>query len=416
MRDKLSNMLVYAYKNVPFYKHLYEEKNINISNIDDFLFKLPIAKKEMIINSEYSNLSKEFLTQYYGNELILMNTSGSTGQCLDVYWEMNDYKRSLFPLWIKRSIKTSDKLCLFFANQYYENKIIEDVGDIIYSKNIMMVNKNNWNQSKLRSICEKIAEFSPEWMILQPSIAVLLCHCINNNNIKLDKIKYIECTGEVLLDSVKKLIKDTFKCDVRNQYGCSEVNSIAYECRCGNLHILEEVNFVEILKNGQKVPNGQEGHIYVTSLQNRAMPFIRYETGDTGIMYNSDYCKCGDKHKVLKLTNGRKTDLIDLPSGETVNAYIFVSVIERMNQYLDGCIKQFQIIQESYNIFVVKLIVDEDYKKSIDLLKQIFISLIQQDSLFKTMPEFIFEIYEDLFLGENGKLSYFINNVFNSSL
>lgn len=111
-------------------------------------------------------------------------------------------------------------------------------------------------------------------------MAALLSHFIKENNMSVPKsLKYIELTGELLLDSDRNLIEDVFHIRPINMYGTNETNGIAIECNHGNLHILEDNVIVEVLKNGMPVMD-EEGDIFVTCLNNYAMPFIRYETGD----------------------------------------------------------------------------------------------------------------------------------------
>lgn len=90
----------------------------------------------------------------------------------------------------------------------------------------------------------KIVEFNPVWMILQPSIAVMLCNIIQEYNLEIPPaLRYIEFTGEYLVDGVRQKAKDVFRCTVANQYSPKEVNSIAFECPeeiCNNILILEK--------------------------------------------------------------------------------------------------------------------------------------------------------------------------------
>lgn len=64
-----------------------------------------------------------------------------------------------------------------------------------------------------------------------------------------------------------------FNCKVASQYGCYEVNSIAYECPFHKLHVMTENVYVEIVEDNQ---------ICITSKHNRVMPFVRYKVGDRG--------------------------------------------------------------------------------------------------------------------------------------
>lgn len=97
---------------------------------------------------------------------------------------------------------------------------------------------------------------------------------------ELASLKYIEMTGEELTDGLRFRIQECFHCPVADQYGANEVNSIAYECPEGNLHCMEDNVYVEILDDeGNPVPEGEAGNIYVTTCHNHAMPFIRYGIG-----------------------------------------------------------------------------------------------------------------------------------------
>ena len=404
----------YAKNRVPFYSKLYH--NISSEDKETLFEKLPLVKKNNIINSEYSNISFD-ANEIDSKRLFYIPTSGSTGKCLKVIWKDTDYKNSLLPLWILRKkrygIDPQDRLCCFFTNQY-NGRAIAKCDDIIILKNKMLINKNNLTPKKLKTICEKIIDFSPKWMILQPSMALLICQCIKDNNLKIgDNLKYIEMTGEKLLLSTRNLMQEIFHCIIANQYGCNEVNSIAYECECGNLHLMQECTYTELFYNGKKVLYGEEGDIYVTSMCNYIMPFIRYETGDRGILYPASSCSCGNNGDVLKLLTGRNSDWILNTDGSKVNVCVFIHAFEMINYIMDDVIRQFQVIQEDYNKFTIKLVVEdniinnENEKNSIG---ELFMQALNQDSLLKA--EYKFEFYDRIFPDDiSRKHKLLINNI-----
>ena len=57
-----------------------------------------------------------------------------------------------------------------------------------------------------------------------------------------------------------------------------------------------------------------EGNIVVTDLDNLAIPFIRYDTGDIGIINKSS--TLDNKNKILEKLIGRENNNIILPSGK----------------------------------------------------------------------------------------------------
>lgn len=402
MNKRLFTIYKHAKENVPFYSNLYKDTYFNEK--DFFINDLPLVSKNLLLDSEYSNISNIINNLDY-TSIAHIPTSGSTGKFLDVMWRDKEYQSSLLPLWVLRKkryqITPRDKLCCFFTNQY-DGKNIVNCEDVFYYKNRMLIKKSNLTPDNLKVICKKILDFSPKWMILQPSVAVLLCQCIEDNNYIInDELKYIELTGEKIFPQIRNYIKNTFKCFVANQYGCNEVNSIAYECRLGNLHILQECNHIEIIKNRKICSYEEEGDIYVTSLCNCIMPFIRYETGDRGIMYPSSICSCGCKSPVLKILTGRNSDWIISKHGLKTNVNVFVRSFEIINSIMDDVIRQFQVIQEDYDVFVIKLVVEKDIvydSEIINYLKQLFFQTLEEKTLLDS--HFIFEFCDQLFPDE----------------
>ena len=224
-----------------------------------------------------------------------------------------------------------------------------------------------------------------------------------NNIDKIQNLSYIELTGEILLEGTRQKLKEVFKCEIANQYGCHEANSIAYECPHNKLHCMEDNIYVEIVDNeGKEVRDGKEGNIVITTLNNHAMPFIRYKIGDRGVIdHNHEVCKCGNKSPVLKLSSGRVNDYIVLDDGSRINAYVFVKAIETVNMELDNIILQFRVVQKEDVIDAG--IGERD-------VENLFLKSIDEERLYDT--EFDFEYYDEFLPDEdNGKLRYFVREV-----
>ena len=208
-------------------------------------------------------------------------------------------------------------------------------------------------------------------------------------------------TGEELTDKLRERLRDAFHCQVANQYGANEVNSIAYECPKGHLHCMEDNVKVEILDDkGNAVEDGTTGNIYVTTLHNHAMPFDHYGIGDIGRL-EKNTCDCGHKGKILHLESGRKATWVQLEDGSRITPYVFVRAIDCLNVQYDNCIWQFQIIQEDFDRFTIHLVVDE----KIPELCEKFVQYIGDERLKKASYEFVFS--KGLFPDLTGKRSYF---------
>lgn len=121
------------------------------------------------------------------------------------------------------------------------------------------------------------------------SSIVLFAKYLEQKNIVLNEIcptlKACFVTSEMLFESDKKLLEKQFGVPVINEYGASELDLIAFENPNGEWQVNAETLFVEILdENNNVLPYGEEGRIVITSLFNKAHPFIRYEIGDIGIL------------------------------------------------------------------------------------------------------------------------------------
>lgn len=408
MNKKIQEIVNYAYKNVQYYRD--RSDSVNGVLTEKEWQNIPILTKNEVVMNQDSLISNPSIIKYINNQLRIEHTSGSTGKCLEVLWEEGDYQRSLLPLYIRRikyhGIHPDDKLCFFYTVRSKEKEDVE----FVEKNQTLAFSKSNLNAKKMLEIYDKMKRFEPAWILGQPSVLLLLADTIVENRLEpIFSIKYIELTGEMLFPATRKRIEDVFKCQIANHYGTIEVSSIAYECPCGNLHLTDSTYTEIIDSEGNVQRDGKEGEVCVTSLVNKAMPLIRYNIGDKAIISSGNECKCGSSNKILKLTTGRINDYISTRTGERVNSYIFVRAIEIVNHIFPQAIKQFQIVQDDYLHFSIIFAIDNDYNSKD--ISELFVRSVWQNELKQAI--YHFEFVHELFPSDNGKLSYFMNNIKN---
>lgn len=408
--NQLQRLIMYAYNNVSYYKETFDRYKIKPQDINSFdeLERLPVLTKEQIQSSPDSFLSKEYSYFPKNKELSIRRTSGSTGKYMKIYWDNKDDIRSMLNLWMIRNkdygVEPKSKFCSLYTTMYNFNKLVENnTSHIFYGGRNLALSKIGINEHSIKNYYSEVFKFNPEWFFIQPSIAYLLAEYISNNNLEIPKsLKYIELTGEYLFESVRKKIESTFNVQVSNQYGCNETNGIAIECNHRNLHCLTGNVFVEILKDGYRVEDGEEGEIYLTCLTNYAMPFIRYAIGDRGALIKNHSCPCGKKTPVLKLSSGRVSEYISTEGGGKVNCYVFLYTIEQINESMGNPIIQFKIVQNAVNNFKVYLVINESFAGWKDNICKFFCDNIREESLKDSSWEFEFveSIYPDSITGK----------------
>ena len=128
------------------------------------------------------------------------------------------------------------------------------------------------------------------------------------------RIKAVLVSSDYLPETVRHAIEETLHCDVYDHYGITEAGlGFSIECECHQgLHMRENDLLVEIIEPQtlQPVPDGQWGEMVFTTLTRRAMPLIRYRTGDKARLL-AEPCACGSIVKRMDKIPGRIQQLED---------------------------------------------------------------------------------------------------------
>lgn len=173
-------------------------------------------------------------------------------------------------------------------------------------------------------------------------------------------LKVCMVTSEMLFEEDKVLLEKHLGVPVVNEYGASELDLIAFQNINDEWQVNAETLFVEILdENNQPVENGKEGKVVITSLYNKAHPFIRYEIGDVGILDE----KSTPKKPILKKLIGRTSDVALLPSGKKSPGLTFYYVTKSIIED-DGNVKEFIVRQKTLDSFEI------DYVSETELTQQ----------------------------------------------
>ncbi len=108
------------------------------------------------------------------------------------------------------------------------------------------------------------------------------------------------------------------------------------------MHVSAEDIIVEIVAaDGTVLPPGQAGEIVVTHLATRDFPFIRYRTGDVGVLDHAA-CPCGRGLPLLREIQGRSTDFVVAQDGTVMHGLALIYVLRDLPE-----IASFKIVQES---------------------------------------------------------------------
>lgn len=236
------------------------------------------------------------------------------------------------------------------------------------------------------------------------SSIVLFGKFLQKKNIVLAAIcptlKVCMVTSEMLFEEDKILLEQQFGIPIVNEYGASELDLIAFQNPNGEWQVNSETLFVEILDgNNQAVPNGEAGRIVITSLFNKAHPFIRYDIGDIGILDENSTLK----KPILKKLIGRTNDVALLPNGKKSPGLTFYYVTKSIIED-DGNVKEFIIKQTKIDTFEIEYVSEKELTATqIQKIEKAIATYLENGLTFS------FTRKEKLERNKNGKLKQFIS-------
>jgi phenylacetate-CoA ligase len=200
---------------------------------------------------------------------------------------------------------------------------------------------------------QRIQQRRPHMLFGYPSSLALLADYASKHNLRMDTlgIKVAFVTSERLYDHQRERIEQVFGCPVANGYGGRDAGFIAHQCPAGSLHITAEDIVVEIIDgDGNVLPPGARGEIVITHLCTSEFPFVRYRTGDIGVL-DSQPCRCGRGLPVLASIEGRTTDFVTAADGTVLHGLALIYVLRDMPG-----VDSFRIVQESLTLTRVEVV------------------------------------------------------------
>jgi phenylacetate-CoA ligase len=201
-------------------------------------------------------------------------------------------------------------------------------------------------------IAAALAAFAPAEIYALPSALLEVARACSAGAPRV-RARRIFTSGELLTGAARHAITAAFGGSLYDVYGTSETKEIAWECSAGSRHINADVVHVEVLEeNGALALPGTEGEIVVTVLVNRAMPLIRYRTGDRGVLLGGR-CACGRESPLLGIVSGREADVLELTDGSTISPYMLTMALEPI-----AGLAQYQVVQAERDLLHVNAIAD----------------------------------------------------------
>ena len=369
--NKICSLLKFAQKEVPYYRNLLKGISITFHNAIDIHRSLPILTKE-IIRREGNGVYASFVND---NWRFWHNTGGSTGEPLKFPLGGGNFADK-----IRGDVETIHQVLLYGMMGYSVGDHICSVdGRRVDDKNI--ANNIYWgynpvnipygiehfstiymSDDTISYYLDKLNEIKPNFLRGYPSGIHSLCKYAKKLNYKFNFTpKGIYLTSENFDETICNDIEAVFRCPVWGQYGHSEVSIFAYKKpNAEEYYCFPFYGYTEVLDDfNNPVSVGEEGNIIVTGFLNKALPFIRYATGDRAIYGGT----LPDGTVVLKKLMGRTADyLIDRNQKKwNLVGLIFGGHLKAFN-----VISQWQLEQKEIGRILITIVPDKGFTESME--------------------------------------------------
>jgi len=387
---KLTNLIHYAWRNVPYYKNLFATTGLTPKDIKCFddISRIPILTKEDI----KKNVSK-LIAQNISNSNLLTNyTGGSTGHPIKFFQDQNyliwaDAARIRHWKYFPGFDETVNEAVLWGADRDIAYTLRpKQILKILVKRRGLSLNTFNTTDFSFLKFVLLFNYVKPPLLRGYASSLVYLADFVQRKKIPIHSPQRVISSAEALHPNERTKIEKNLNTLVLDSYGCREVSQIAMECDYQNgYHVVMENQYVEIV----------DGKIVVTNLNNLAMPFIRYEIGDLADEIIEEPCECGRGLVRIAHLKGRESDNLYF-GGKVIHAEYITHLF-----YRDTPITRFQIVKnEEKNR--LRVLVDKEDERIRHLVLQ---------SLRQKFPEvFIdFQVTNDFIKTSTGKIKMVVD-------
>ena len=354
---RLRELLLDVARHVPYYRDTFAKIGFDPATVQSVtdLGRLPLLTKAVI------RANTDNLKHANARGLARFNTGGSSGEPLIFFIGSKRVSYDVAAKWRATrwwDVDIGDPEIVVWGSPIELGKQdrIKQLRDVLMRTQLLPAFE--MSETKLDSFIATLRSVKPRMLFGYPSALTHIAKHAQKRNVTMTDlgIKVAFVTSERLYDEQRSTITEVFGCKVANGYGGRDAGFIAHECPQGNMHLTADDIVVEIVdEQGQVLPAGQAGEIVVTHLSTNDFPFIRYRTGDIGVL-GSAVCKCGRGLPILQEIQGRSTDFVVASDGTVMHGLSLIYILRD----LPG-VNAFKVIQESRALTRVLLVTDSGF-------------------------------------------------------
>ncbi|HEY3176038.1 MAG TPA: hypothetical protein VGK94_09820 [Candidatus Polarisedimenticolia bacterium] len=342
---KLRAILEYAGRNVPYYRDLFHKQGFepaSVRSVED-LTRLPVLERETLLTHFDDLCAVPRPPDAYAR-----STGGSTGRPLRFLVDRHEMATRSAHIyrgfrWLGWDL--GDRAAYVWGSDIDAREHRGAMGRVRDAfVGVLWLDAFKMAGDRLDAHLDRIRRFDPAALIGYPSSLHLLARRALTTERPL-KLRGVESSAEMLAPGVRRDLQLAFGCPVLDRYGCREAGVVAHECPAGSLHVNSEAVVLE----------SAGGEVLLTTLNNHAMPLIRYRNEDLADL-SAASCACGRGLPLVKGLRGRVSDIIRSPGGRLIHGEFFTHLFYDV----PGVIR-FQVAQTTLDRLEIRVVATADF-------------------------------------------------------
>lgn len=310
--DHIRETVRYAKNNSRFYRE--QLKNVFADEIRSFedLQNIPFTEANQISRSPLEFLC---VPQSRIRRIVTLKSSGTSGTDKRIYFTEEDLDLTVdfFKCGMSCLVDSTDRVLVLLPGSSYGS-----IGDLL-KKALSEMDIPCFVGGVMTDVKETARNIVENGITCIVGIPIQILQLGRTEANAFKGIKKVLLSTDYVPEVLIAELTDRYGCRVFTHYGMTEMGyGGGVECEALNgYHMREPDLYFEIVDpvTGLPVPDGQQGEVVFTTLTRKAMPLIRYRTGDTAA-FSSVPCACGTFLKTMKRVQGRLDNRIKIRENE----------------------------------------------------------------------------------------------------
>lgn len=353
--EQLGRLMEHAYANVPYYRAIMQERGLKPADVASVegLRRLPTLDKDQVMEQAEHLVARNVPPHM----LEPMNTGGSTGRTLRFsVLRGHTFQRELAFMhdqWARVGYRPGDRVLRVRGDApptpggLWRNDPAHGA---------LALSTYNLSPDRVPEVVRRLEEFQPRFLHVYPSTVAWLTRLLTDAGAKprLRGLQAILCGSEAVRPDQRRDVGAFWGCRLYSWYGHGELCLLGGGCEeTDDYHFFSEYGVLELL------PLQFEGaapglcELVGTSLNNPAMPLVRYRTQDMGVPGPVGCSRCGRPYPLVPSVEGRLQEFVQTADGRLISV---TALVWGQHYACFGRIAKFQLEQSEAGVVTVRVV------------------------------------------------------------